>query len=114
MTKITDLRLNAVIGCNEWERECTQEIIVTIEMTFDPDAAITSDQLEETLDYRSVKKMILASVAETSFNLLESLTAHILDLIMQDSMVLAAKVTVDKPKALRFADSVSITLSAQR
>ena len=114
ITRISDLRLNAVIGCNEWERECTQEIIINIEMEFDPAAAIESDELEATLDYRSVKKRIIASVVKSSFNLLESLTAHILDLIMEYPLVQASKVTVDKPKALRFADSVSITLSAQR
>jgi D-erythro-7,8-dihydroneopterin triphosphate epimerase len=114
VTKITNLRLQTVIGCNDWERNTRQEIIVNIEMTFNPQAAIESDRLEATLDYRAVKKRIIASVSASSFNLLESLTAHILDLIMEYPLVQSARVTVDKPKALRFADSVSIALSAQR
>lgn len=114
VTKITNLRLQAVIGCNEWERNAKQEIIINIEMTFNPQTAIESDRLDATLDYRAVKKRIIASVSISTFNLLESLTAHILDLIMEYPLVQSARVTVDKPKALRFADSVSITLSAQR
>ena len=111
-TRITNLRLDAVIGCNDWERHRTQEIIINIFMEFDAAEAIASDLLEKTLDYRAIKKKILASVAASSFNLLESLTAHILRLVMEEPRVLHAEVTVDKPKALRFADSVSITLAA--
>jgi D-erythro-7,8-dihydroneopterin triphosphate epimerase len=112
--RITNLHLDAVIGCNDWERHRTQEIVINLSMEFDPSEAIASDALYATLDYRSVKKKIVASVAVSSFNLLESLAAHILSIVMSEPRVARATVTVDKPKALRFADSVSITLSADR
>jgi D-erythro-7,8-dihydroneopterin triphosphate epimerase len=113
-TKITNLKLDTIIGCNDWERKTTQQIVVNISMDFDATAAIRSDDLGETVDYRALKKKIISSVTSSSFELLETLTAHILSLVMEDQRVLAATVTVDKPKALRFTDSVSITLSAQR
>ena len=113
-TRITNLRLDAVIGCNDWERHRTQQVVVNCTMDFDPQEAIATDTLEATLDYRAIKKKIIASVAATSFNLLESLTAFILRLVMDEPRVVRAVVTVDKPKALRYADSVSITLSADR
>jgi D-erythro-7,8-dihydroneopterin triphosphate epimerase len=113
-TRITNLRLDVVIGCNDWERHRTQEVVINCTMDFDPTEAIATDTLDATLDYRAIKKKIIASVAATSFNLLESLTAHILRLVMDEPRVVHAVVTVDKPKALRFADSVSITLSADR
>jgi len=48
------------------------------------------------------------------FALLERLTQELLDLIMVNESVLYAEVEVDKPHALRFAESVSITLAASR
>ena len=48
------------------------------------------------------------------FNLLEVLTQKILDLIFENSKVKWAQVEVDKPHALRFAESVSITLERSR
>ena len=112
--RITSLRLSAIIGCNEWERHQKQEVVITITMEFDAAEAIACDTLESTIDYRGLKKRIIASVEETSFNLLESLTAHVLSLVMEDRAVKKASVTIDKPKALRFADSVSVTLSGER
>ena len=46
--------------------------------------------------------------------LLERLTQELLDLVMSNESVLYAEVEVDKPHALRFAESVSITLAASR
>ena len=111
---ITNLRLDAIIGCNEWERTRRQEVVINITMDFDAAAAVAADILTATLDYRSMKKRIIASVNESSFKLLESLTAHVLGLVMENSMVTGARVTIDKPKALRYADSVSVTLSGTR
>ena len=48
------------------------------------------------------------------FLLLERMTDELLSLVMEHPQVMWADVTVDKPHALRFSDSVSITLSARR
>ena len=42
--------------------------------------------------------------------LLEKLVADVLEICSEHPDVVTAKVTVDKPHALRFADSVSLTL----
>jgi D-erythro-7,8-dihydroneopterin triphosphate epimerase len=112
--KITNLHLSAIIGCNDWERIKKQQILINISMEFDPYPAIDRDDLNLTLDYRSIKKRIIAEVENSSFMLLEKLTNHILEIIMSNASVLSATVRVDKPKALRFADSVSVELSAKR
>lgn len=48
------------------------------------------------------------------FNLLEKLTAELVAIAMEPEKVSFAEVRVDKPHALRFADSVSLTLSSAR
>ena len=111
VARIKNLTIDAVIGCNDWERTTRQKIVINIELAFDAAEAIATDSLERTMDYRALKKKIIASVQSTSFNLLEALTAHVLGLVLEEGRVVRATVTIDKPKALRFADSVSITLS---
>ena len=48
------------------------------------------------------------------FHLLEKLTADLLKIACEPERVSYAEIRVDKPHALRFADSVSVTLSASR
>ena len=55
-------------------------------------------------------KKVIELVQEGRFNLLEVLTQKILDLIFEDIKVKWARVEVDKPHALRFAESVSVTM----
>jgi D-erythro-7,8-dihydroneopterin triphosphate epimerase len=114
VTKITNLRLSAIIGCNDWERYQKQEVLINVTMEFNAADAVDSDDLADTLDYRKVKKQIMSTVEKSSFNLLEKLTSHILGIVMGQPRVERASVSVDKPGALRYADSVSITLSATK
>ena len=66
------------------------------------------------MNYRTVTKALISHVEENRFALLERLTQELLDIVMQHPQVQYAEVEVDKPHALRFAESVSITLSAGR
>ena len=63
---------------------------------------------------KQLLKKIIAHVQEGRFKLLEVLTKSILELIMKDKKVKWARVEVDKPHALRFAESVSVELEASR
>jgi D-erythro-7,8-dihydroneopterin triphosphate epimerase len=53
-------------------------------------------------------------VEDGQFMLLEKLASEVLELVMENELVCQAKVEVDKPHALRFADSVSVSMSASR
>ena len=55
---ISDLRIDTVIGVNEWERRTTQTLILDIEMAADIRAAAGSDDIADTLDYKSVAKRL--------------------------------------------------------
>lgn len=114
LIKIKDLRLRTIIGFNDWERKKKQDVIINIKLGFELGNSITSDLVEDTLDYKVITKQIIKSVEESDFNLLEKLTQMILDIVMENQRVLWAKVKVEKPFALRFSDSVSIKLTAKR
>ena len=111
---IKNLRLRAIVGIFEWERNHPQDVIFNVYIDFDATDCIRSDSIDDTVDYKALKKRIIQEVEKSQFFLVEKLAAHVLDLIMQEQRVVEASVEIDKPHALRFADSVSVRLSAAR
>lgn len=114
IARIRNLRLRTIIGINDWEREHKQDIIINVRMEFDGSEAAETDDIKSTVNYKTITKRIIAEVEKSSFLLLEKLTDHILKIIMENERVTRASVTVEKPHALRFADSVAISCSAKR
>ena len=111
---IKNLRLRTIIGCNESERNNLQDIIINIKIDYNASKAAKSDTLDDALNYRTMTKKIINLVENSKFHLLEKLGTKVLSLIMEDPVVNKAVVEIDKPQALRFTDSVSITFQAQR
>lgn len=112
--RIKNLRVNTIIGIQDWERQGEQEVVVNLALEFDGSAAAASDDIADAVDYKALKWRIIESVRQSRFFLLERLAQHVLDVVMAEPKVLSATVEVDKPHALRFADSVSVTASARR
>ncbi len=111
---IKNLRLRTFIGIKEDEINNQQDILVNVLIRYAADRAVEFNQIEEALNYRTITKEIITHVENGRFALLERLTKELLEIVMSYEQVLQAEVEVDKPHALRFSDSVSITLSAQR
>jgi D-erythro-7,8-dihydroneopterin triphosphate epimerase len=112
--RISNLRLRTYIGFNEEELEKRQDVVVNVRFDYAAEKASDSDDVEYAVNYKTVTKQIITLVETNKFLLLEKLTASILDLVMENTLIQFAEVQVDKPHALRFADSVSATLNACR
>jgi D-erythro-7,8-dihydroneopterin triphosphate epimerase len=111
---IRDLLLRCIIGINPDERREKQDIVISIELAADLSKAAESDSFADAVDYRALKKEIIAMVEGSEFHLLEALASHIARLCLSSSPVEAVKVTVDKPGALRFARSVGVEITRER
>ncbi|MFT7538258.1 MAG: D-erythro-7,8-dihydroneopterin triphosphate epimerase [Lysobacterales bacterium] len=109
--RITNLGLRCIIGANDWERDTKQDIIINCEINFDVSKSSVSDNLDDTIDYKTVTKEIITAVESSEFFLIEKLGSMILDIMCANKLVETAHVIIDKPNALRFADSVSVELS---
>ena len=109
--RIKNLKLRSVIGIHDWERENKQDVIINIKLEFDSSRAAESDDIADTVDYKAIKMRIIELVEGSTCNLLERLADQILAICLSDAQVEQATVRVDKPHALRFADSVSIEVS---
>lgn len=112
--EINNLRLRTFIGFNPEELEKKQDVIVNASISYSAHQVCESDDETRALDYKVITKSIIQHVENGRFKLLEKLTSDVLMRITDNQQVNAATVTIEKPHALRFSDSVSVTLSAKR
>jgi D-erythro-7,8-dihydroneopterin triphosphate epimerase len=115
LIRVKNLLLRTFIGFNPEEIDNKQDVIINIEIEANiPEEALMADEPVGIYNYKTITKQIIELVQDNRFKLLEVLTKNILDLIMADDRVAWARVEVDKPHALRFAESVSFEMEAER
>ena len=107
---IRDLLVRTIVGINDWERENRQDVMINLELTFDIRAAAESDDVDKTLNYRTLTKRLLQLAEESSFLLVEKLATEIARIAVQEFHAQKVQVRVEKPGALRFARSVGVEI----
>lgn len=106
--RIKNLRASTIVGVYEWERDIQRHLILNIELEVDSSKAAQSDDINDTLNYDSLSKMIIKEISSTRYHLLEKLISHILDKIMENPLVLRARVEIDKGGVVKDVDSVAV------
>ncbi|MGE5141337.1 MAG: dihydroneopterin aldolase [Rudaea sp.] len=112
--EIKDLLLRCIIGINESERVAKQDVVINIALWGDLRRAAASDNIDETVNYRTITKKILEHVEASKYFLLETLTERVADICLEDPRVRKVAVSVEKPGALRFARSVGVRMERER
>jgi FolB domain-containing protein len=111
---IRDLAARCIIGLNEEERREKQDVLLSVSLHADLARAGRSDRVEDSVDYRAVKKKILALVESSKFYLIEALAEAVAELCLGEASVMRVQVAVEKPSALRFARSVAVEITRER
>lgn len=111
---VKNLRVSSILGVYEEERRSERDIVINVRVTYNADAALKTDSLEDALDYKQVRDRIVSFVTGTQFKLLEKLADGILQELTQDARISAIHLEVDKPHALRLAESVSAIIEWRR
>ena len=106
--KIKNLRASTIIGVYEWERDIQRHLILNIELEIDGTKSGASDDINDTLNYDSLSKMIIAEISNTRYQLLEKLVTHLLDKVMEDKMVKRVRIEIDKGGVVKDVDSISV------
>ncbi len=105
---IKNLVARGIIGINDWEREKEQEIRINITLYADLRQAGISDDLSHSVNYRTVAKKVLAHAESAGRFTVEALAADIARLCLEEAGVRRVRVRVEKPGAVRFAESVGV------
>jgi dihydroneopterin aldolase len=107
---LSELKVDTVIGIWDWERKIRQTVVIDLEMSADIAKAAATDRVEDTLNYKSVAKRIQSFVADSSFQLVETLAERIAGIIRDEFDVKWVKVRVNKPGAIRGSRDVGILI----
>ncbi|QTF07733.1 dihydroneopterin triphosphate 2'-epimerase [Brenneria izadpanahii] len=108
--RIKNLRLRTFVGIKEEEINNKQDIVINVEIHYPAEKSRRSEDINDALNYRTITKKIIRHVEENRFALLEKLTQDVLDIASNHDWITYAEVEVDKLFALRYADSVSMTM----
>jgi FolB domain-containing protein len=111
---VRDLLLRGIIGINPDERVNKQDILVNLVMYADTRRAGETDDIEQAVNYRTITKRLIQHVEESADLLVEKLANDIAHIILTEFAVERVMVRVEKPGALRFAESVGVEIERSR
>ena len=111
---VKNLRLRTRIGFSRHELDTTQDILVNLRIRCDSRRAGESDDPAITFDYKAVTKTIINFVECGHFALVEKLAEEIARIVIEDYGAPSVEVRVEKPGALRRADSVGICIERRK
>ena len=107
---LSGLKIDTVIGIWEWERKIRQTVVIDLEMSADIAKAAATDCVEDTLNYKLVAKRIQSFVADSSFQLVETLAERVAGIVRDEFDVRWVKVRVNKPGAIRGSRDVGVLI----
>lgn len=94
---LRDLRVSAVIGVYDWERETEQELVFAVDMTADVARAAASDDINDALDYSAVAETVKTVVIEGKFQLIETAAERVAQRLIADFGLSWVRVEAVKP-----------------
>ncbi len=111
---IGDLLVRCIIGVGEEERREKQDVVINLSLSTDLSKAGRSDNFDDTVDYRDLKKRIVNMAEQSTYHLVEALAEAVADICLVHPAISQVQVRVDKPGALRFARSGGVEITRDR
>ncbi len=107
---IEDLRIETIIGIYDWERTTRQVVAFDIEMAFDNTKPALSGRIEDTLNYKSVSKRLIAFVEASNFELVETLAEKCAAIIRTEFGVRWLRLKLSKLGAVTGSRAVGVII----
>ena len=111
---IKDLLVRGIIGITDYERRLPQDILINITLFTDIHKAGQTDKIEDCINYSTVAKKIIAHAEKVQRFTVEALASDIAAICLEDAGTSRVCVRVEKPGAVRFAQSVGIEIERDR
>ena len=111
---VKDLLVRGILGINPEERIKKQDILVNLIMYADIRQAAQTDDIADAVNYKSISKRVIQHIEDGSDFLVEKLVTDLARIIITELGVEKVMVRVEKPGALRFAESVGIEIERSR
>jgi FolB domain-containing protein len=111
---IRDLLVRCIIGVTPEERREKQDVLISVALSVDLAVAGKSDRVEDAVNYRPLKKRILALAERSEYHLIEALAERVAVECLEEPRIREVQVTIEKPSALRFARMVGVEIVRRR
>lgn len=112
---IRALQLEALIGVYAHEREARQPLLLDVELDFDNRIPAGSDQLADTIDYAEVVARLRQWVAQTRYELLETLLEDLATRLRADFPAIARlRLVLHKPLAAKALGCADVGIEIER
>lgn len=97
---INNLSVEAIIGIYDFERVTPQRVILHLEMSADIASAALTEDIDSTLNYKTLSETIIEFLEQSRFQLIETMAERVTELVRNDFGVSWVKLTLHKPDAL--------------
>jgi len=111
---IKNLLARGIIGINDWERKRAQDILINLTLFTNTRRAGETDNINDCVDYSKMSKKIMAHAESANKLTVEALANELAKLCFEDKNVQKVIVRVEKPGAVRFAESVGVEIERSR
>ncbi len=107
---IKELAVETVIGIYDWERRIRQTVVLDLEMGTDIRAAAATEDIENTLNYKSVSDRLIGFIESSEFLLVETMAEEIAALVLKEFPVPWLRLRLGKPGAVPTAADVGVII----
>jgi len=107
---VKDLRVDALIGIYDWERQIRQQVRIDLEMGWDNRKPAKYDDIQHAMNYKAAAKLVTAYIQETEFQLVETLAENIASLLLEEFSLPWVKITLGKPFAVTDSTEVGVCI----
>lgn len=111
---IKNLLVRGIIGVNDWERKRPQDILINITLFTDTRRAAETDDINDCINYSTVSKKVQAHAESAERLTVEALANDLTKICLEERDVQKVVVRVEKPGAVRFAESVGVEIERSR
>jgi len=112
---IERLKVQAVVGVFEWERQIQQPLLIDVLLSVDTRQAAHTDELQYAVNYQAVAERITAVIQARQAKLIETLANQVAEMILTEfPLVQQVALTLRKPLAVTDTAAVGVSIERSR
>ncbi|WP_415886982.1 dihydroneopterin aldolase [Neptuniibacter sp. QD37_6] len=107
---IRELEVETIIGIYDWERDIRQRINLDLDMGTDIRQAANTEDVDNTLNYKTVSDRLIEFIEQSEFQLVETMAEQIAEIVMTEFGVKWLRLRLGKPGAVPQAKDVGVII----
>tara|TARA_Y100000741_G_scaffold307496_1_gene250318 strand:+ start:1682 stop:2110 length:429 start_codon:yes stop_codon:yes gene_type:complete len=111
---IKDFIIEEIIGVHEHEKQKKQQIKFNILLDIDQNSVPNEKDIKSIVDYEKITNKLVNLTKNKKYNFLESLAEDSFKEIFEDKRINSIKIKIEKPEAIKNAESVGVEVFKTR